>query len=497
MPDPQCTNTSTVKQALDTLRKGLRSGAISREAFCLDSAELYLALNLPKRAAAVLHITEKQTLNAEQAARYALLNSGTANASFPCHKTCSLNMIVRNEEQSIAGALDSVDLIMDELIVCDTGSEDATVSLAEQYGALVVSRAWDNDFSAARNRALDASTCDWIFWMDADDRLEETSAEPLKQLWHTAEPQGAAFCIVNERENITPVEFIQVRLFPRHHAIRFEQKIHEQVMYSIAAQNILFTRHPEIRIRHTGYKNGQLHRKKAERNKPLIIAEIEKNPEDPALLLSLGDCLLTLGETSEAASLFERVTGNIDGWYKNSDVYVQAHISLAKIFLGHRDTYNAKKYFLRALFLDRNRIEAYYALGRMYLDEKDEKKAVSFLMKSARITPPLRLTAIDNLKIRLESIYYLVGLLITWKRYDEAVLILKPAIETYPMVPQYYTQMGKTLLLCNNLEKAAGYFTQSLQLSPVNNEEAYKGMAEIYSIIGDKEKAGEYLRKAA
>jgi len=496
MPETKFTNTATIQQTLSTLRSGLRAGDISLETFCLDSAEQYLALGLPKRAAAVLQPAETVPMSAEQSARYALLKSRTVNVPFPPYKTCSLNMIVKNEEQSITGALDSADLIMDEIVVCDTGSEDATMSLARQYGALVVTRAWDNDFSAARNHALETSTCDWIFWMDADDRLEEPSSEPLRQLWRSAQPQGAAFCIVNEREQITPVEFIQVRLFPRHAAIRFEQKIHEQIMYSIAAQNIPFSRHPEIRIRHTGYRNALIHRKKAERNKPLIVAEAEKNPDDPALLLSLGDCLLTLGETAEAAHLFEQITKNIHGWHKNSDVYVQAHINLARIFLNHHDNYNAKKYFLRALFHDRNRIEAYYALGRLYLDEKDEKKAASFLMKSARISPPLRLTAIDNLKIRLESIYYLVELLITWKRYDEAVLILEPAIETYPMVPQYVTQMGKTLLLCNKPEKAAAYFAKSLQLSPVNNEAAYTGMAEIYSLIGDKERARELLRKA-
>ena len=204
---------------------------------------------------------------------------------------------------------------------------------------------------------------------------------------------------------------------------------------------------------------------------------------------------MVLDETDKAKELYKSVIKNNSAWKKNSDVFVQAHINLAKIFLLQKDTYNAKRYFLRSLYLDKSRVESYFALARIYLDEGNEKKAATFFMKSARITPPLRLTAVDNLKIRLESIYYLVDLLIKWRRYSEAEPILRAAIKIYPMVPQYLTQMGKILFLQNRMKESAQYYSQSIQLSPIKNKNAYKGMAEIYTILGDKKTAGDYLQK--
>lgn len=491
----EITNKSGIKSSLQSLRHKLRDKQIVTSEFLLKAAELYLTLQKPNRAEALLKKIIIKNLTPEQLIQCELLKENIKNSPPSPYKSCSLNMIVKNEEQSIAEALDSVDLIIDEIVICDTGSTDQTVTLVEQYGAIVIHDTWQNDFSRARNKAIGASSCDWVFWMDADDRLEEGSEEPLWQLWQEGSPQGAAFCIVNERENTTPVEFIQVRLFPREPGIRFEQKIHEQIMYSIARKKLPFTRHPEIRIRHTGYKNAEIHRKKAARNRSLLIAEIKKNPEDPTLQLSLADCLLALDETDEAKELYLRVTKNNATWEKNSDVFVQAHVILAKTFLKQNDIYNAKRYFLRSLYLDESRIESYYALARIYLDEGIEKKAAAFFMKSARISPPLRMTATDNLKIRLESVYYLIELLIKWKRYFEAELILSPAIKMYPMVPQYYTQMGKILFYQNKIEDSAYFYTHSIHLSPTNNDDAYRGMAEIYTKAGDKNSANEYLQK--
>lgn len=488
-------NKSEVTVTLQSLRQSIRNEQITLTEFLLNAAELYVSLEKPLRAKALLKKIDETAISAEQSAHYALLKRNLYNLPPSPNKSCSLNMIVKNEEKSITRALDSVDLIMDEMVICDTGSGDQTVTLAGQYGVTVIHDPWENDFSRARNRAIEASTCDWIFWMDADDRLEEASMEPLQRLWQEPAPQGMVFCIINERENTTPVEFIQVRLFPRDPDIRFEQKIHEQIMYSIARKKLSFTHHPEIRIHHIGYYSVDAHRKKARRNKPLLVSEIKKNPEDPTLQLSLADCLMALDETDKAKKLYKKVTKNYSAWKKNPDVFVQAHINLARVFLRQKDPYNAKRYFLRSLYLDGSRIESYYALAKIYLDEEKESKAAAFFMKSARVSPPLRLTATDNLKIRLESVYYLAELLIKWRRYSEAESILRPAIKIYPMVPQYFTQMGKALFLQNNMKESAYYYSQSILLSPANNDDAYTGMAEIYSIIGDNKTAEAYLQK--
>ena len=65
--------------------------------------------------------------------------------------TISLCMIVKNEERVLGRCLESVQEIADEIIIVDTGSEDRTKKIAEQYHARVFEQEWQDDFSRARN----------------------------------------------------------------------------------------------------------------------------------------------------------------------------------------------------------------------------------------------------------------------------------------------------------------------------------------------------------
>ena len=67
----------------------------------------------------------------------------------------SLCVIARNEAATLGRCLESVRELADELIVVDTGSADATPEVARRAGARVISSVWEDDFSRARNRALD------------------------------------------------------------------------------------------------------------------------------------------------------------------------------------------------------------------------------------------------------------------------------------------------------------------------------------------------------
>jgi GT2 family glycosyltransferase len=102
---------------------------------------------------------------AEEAARYRPVPAE------PVRRTrVSLTMIVKNEERHLPDCLASVNDLVDEMIVVDTGSTDRTKAVAASYGAKVSDFPWVDDFAAARNEALRHATGDWVFWMDADDR---------------------------------------------------------------------------------------------------------------------------------------------------------------------------------------------------------------------------------------------------------------------------------------------------------------------------------------
>lgn len=83
--------------------------------------------------------------------------------------TLSVVIITFNEEKNILECIRSLGHV-DEVIVVDSGSTDRTLELAKTMGARVV-RHQMKDFATQRNFADSLATCDWLFSIDADERM--------------------------------------------------------------------------------------------------------------------------------------------------------------------------------------------------------------------------------------------------------------------------------------------------------------------------------------
>ena len=101
----------------------------------------------------------------------------------------SLCLMVRNEEDSLPGCLQSAADLVDETIVVDTGSTDRTKEVAASFAAKVFDFPWIDDFAAARNECIRHATGEWIFWMDADERMDEVNREKLRGLFESIKPR--------------------------------------------------------------------------------------------------------------------------------------------------------------------------------------------------------------------------------------------------------------------------------------------------------------------
>ena len=88
----------------------------------------------------------------------------------------SVAMIVRDEEQNLRRCLESVQDLVDEIVVVDTGSVDATVEVATSFGAKVSHFTWVDDFAAARNFALAQAAHPWRLVLDADEWIVDRDA---------------------------------------------------------------------------------------------------------------------------------------------------------------------------------------------------------------------------------------------------------------------------------------------------------------------------------
>ncbi|HEY9855435.1 MAG TPA: glycosyltransferase [Stenomitos sp.] len=215
----------------------------------------------------------------------------------------SLCMIVRDEAELLPRCLESVRGVVDEIVVVDTGSRDATPAIARAHGATVASFAWCDDFGAARNASLERATGDWILVMDADEVLTPGSGALLR-----AALLGEHGAYTLELENATDGDEGQtlrlLRLFRNHPAIRFEGRVHEQVTSSLERLG-LTTGACAARLWHDGYlKERMALRSKHARNLSLLEAMRAEEPRNPYVAYHLGKTLMAVERHEEAEQAF-------------------------------------------------------------------------------------------------------------------------------------------------------------------------------------------------
>lgn len=84
--------------------------------------------------------------------------------------TVSAVIIVKNEEAHLAQCLSTLQWV-DELIVLDSCSTDATCRIAESFNAHIEQVEDWKGFGIQRQRAQALATCDWVLMIDADERV--------------------------------------------------------------------------------------------------------------------------------------------------------------------------------------------------------------------------------------------------------------------------------------------------------------------------------------
>ena len=85
--------------------------------------------------------------------------------------TLSVAMIVKNEAHHLAQCLDTITAWVDEIVILDSGSTDATQQIAEQYGAKFYQNTDWPGFGKQRQLAQQYVTSDYVLWLDADERV--------------------------------------------------------------------------------------------------------------------------------------------------------------------------------------------------------------------------------------------------------------------------------------------------------------------------------------
>jgi len=217
-------------------------------------------------------------------------------------------MIVRDEERQLPKCLDSMRDLAGELIVVDTGSQDATARIAASYGADVIPFDFSViDFAAARNCALARAHAPWILMLDADEILDRSGAPRLAEL--IARDENVGYFL--ERRNRwtglpNPTVDYVVRLFRNRPDYRYRGRVHETIDSAILAGGGRLLR-SGIAIDHEFSPDPQARRRKNRLYIEILKEEIAANPADHSRLDFLAAEYHQLEMFDEAAAIAERI----------------------------------------------------------------------------------------------------------------------------------------------------------------------------------------------
>ncbi|WP_375241161.1 glycosyltransferase family 2 protein [Polaribacter sp.] len=157
-----------------------------------------------------------------------------------------------NEEIHIADAIKSVSFA-DEIIVIDSYSTDKTLVIAEKLNVKIIKRKFD-DFSSQKNFAIQQASYDWIYILDADERVTESvKQEILKAVKNPGNFVGfyvrRSFYFANQKVNYSGWQRDKVvRLFLKDKC-HYRGVVHETI---VSKGELGFLKN---KIDHFGYRN--------------------------------------------------------------------------------------------------------------------------------------------------------------------------------------------------------------------------------------------------
>lgn len=192
-------------------------------------------------------------------------------------------MIVKNEEKNIGRCLESLQGLVDEIFIEDTGSTDKTIEIAESYGAWVHRNTWKNDFAYHRNSVIEKATGDWLLSIDADETVSCTDIAHLRRLLSLANPNICfGKVLLSNMQKGQPGLFMTADRLIRKGFVSFEGACHERL--SSPARNVIdnYLMVDGLQIIHYGYdvSKEELDLKRT-RNREILMKMLREKKQKP------------------------------------------------------------------------------------------------------------------------------------------------------------------------------------------------------------------------
>lgn len=295
-----------------------------------------------------------------------------------------LNMIVRNEAHIVHEALDAVAPYISSWVIVDTGSTDGTQDVIRTHMQRLAipgelhERPWHN-FGHNRSEALALAqgNGDYIWVMDADDTIVGTP--------DFTDLQADVYAMrIGEADEDNFFMYSRFMLFRDGLPIHYVGVVHEYPTWEAPLSSADLGGDYYVECRHLGGREGA---QKYERDRDLLLAEVQSNPDDSRSVFYLAQMYFVLGDFEAAHHWYVRRSqmGGLPGEVYYSLFRIAQ--TLDKLGAPWPEVQDA---YLRAWEYSPHRAEPLFFLGRHYRDTERYQLGYAFARLAAEIPLPAR-----------------------------------------------------------------------------------------------------------
>jgi tetratricopeptide (TPR) repeat protein len=403
-------------------------------------------------------------------------------------------MIVKNEEKNLGGILSDIRGVVDEICVVDTGSSDGTVALAESFGARIGHFPWVNDFSAARNCSIEMACSDYLLWLDADDRIDEEDRKGLIALKSRLRPQKDRVYmlrLLNSGEGGADSISYQTRILPNADGVRFEGRIHEQVLPDTLKRCGLSTETVNVTVRHTGYHDPADRPAKARRNLEILVQELDEGKDTATQHFFIAMAHIGLGDYEQCLASFEKARRKHtdENWYHISFIIATDCL----LDLDRID--DAMREILRGASLFPDSSLMHYYLGNVLMQTERFEEAAEAYRKASSL--PLRIDAYPTPPDLGTIILVQYGKALEKSgRVDEAIAVYTRLIDEGVRKSDLYYAMGIALLQKGQVAGALLKLEQARELTREFDPALWLTLARVHLFLGHHADAHSIYRES-